>query len=76
MLLNDIDALVLASGSAATSWVAALGTEAPPIVVVIGPTTAKVARELGLKVTAVATDHSLTGLVEAVERQFIPHPPE
>ena len=76
MLLNDIDALVLASGSAATSWVAALGTEAPPIVVVIGPTTAKVARELGLKVTAVAADYSLAGLVEAVERQFIPHPPE
>jgi uroporphyrinogen-III synthase len=75
-LLTDIDALVLASGSAATSWVAAFGTEAPPIVVVIGPTTAQVARELGLKVSAVATDYSLAGLVDAVERQFILHPPE
>jgi uroporphyrinogen-III synthase len=76
MLLNDIDALVLASGSAATSWVAALGTESPPIVVVIGPTTAQVARELGLKVSAVAAEYSVVGLVAAVERQFIPHPPE
>ncbi|MFT4864476.1 MAG: uroporphyrinogen-III synthase [Ilumatobacter sp.] len=69
-LLNDIDALVLASGSAATGWVAALGTEAPPVVVAIGPTTAQVARELGLKVSAVAAEYSLVGLVDALELQF------
>ncbi|WP_395155151.1 uroporphyrinogen-III synthase [Ilumatobacter sp.] len=70
--LHDIDALVLASGSAATSWVAAFGTDAPPVVVAIGPTTAQVARELGLKVSAIAADYSLAGLVDAVERQFVP----
>ena len=70
-LLDDIDALVLASGSAATSWVAALGTDAPPVVVAIGPTTAQVARELGLKVSAVAVEYSLAGLVDALERQFV-----
>jgi uroporphyrinogen-III synthase len=68
--LTDLDALVLASGSAATSWVAALGTNAPPVVVAIGPTTAQVARELGLKVSAIAAEYSLVGLVDALERQF------
>jgi uroporphyrinogen-III synthase len=68
--LMDLDALVLASGSAATSWVAALGTNAPPVVIAIGPTTAQVARELGLKVSAIATEYSLAGLVDALERQF------
>lgn len=71
--LNDIDgidALVLASGSAAISWVAALGTDAPRVVVAIGPTTAHVAAELGLKVSAIAAEYSLAGLVEVLERQF------
>ena len=73
-LLNDLDALVLASGSAASSWVAALGTDAPPVVVAIGPTTAQVARGLGLKVSAVAAEYSLAGLVDALERHFVAHP--
>ena len=73
--LDDIDALVLASGSAAASWVAALGTDAPPVVVAIGPTTAQVAQELGLKVSAIAAEHSLAGLVDALESQFAV-PPE
>jgi uroporphyrinogen-III synthase len=61
------DALVLASGSAARSWRDALGERAvelcPRVVVAIGPTTAAAARESGLKVDAVAADHSLGGLV-------------
>ncbi len=77
------DALLLASGSAAAAWSEALrerraGTTArpeetgrdritPPLVVAIGPSTADAARTLGLEVSAVAHDHSLAGLVAALE---------
>jgi uroporphyrinogen-III synthase len=67
-------AVLFASGSAARSWVQALGTVAPDIVVVIGPSTAQVAKELGLKVTGVAADHTLEGLVTELERQVFAFP--
>lgn len=62
------DVLVLASGSAAASWVEALGVARPPIVAAIGPSTAAKAHELGLVVDGVAGDHSLVGLVDEVVR--------
>jgi uroporphyrinogen-III synthase len=61
--IDGADAVLFASGSAAAAWFDALGTEVPPIVVSIGPTTTAVAQRLGLKVTATAADHSLDGLV-------------
>lgn len=61
------DALLLASGSAARSWAAAFGTSVPAVVVAIGPQTADAARSVGVKVDAVAADHSLDGLVAALE---------
>jgi uroporphyrinogen-III synthase len=69
--LAGADALLLASGSAARAWVGAVGVDGPPIVVAIGPTTAGVAEQLGLKVTATATDHSLDGLVIELERSLV-----
>lgn len=69
--LDGADALLLASGSAARAWYDAVGVDCPPIVVAIGPTTAGIAEELGLKVTATATDHSLDGLVTALERILV-----
>jgi uroporphyrinogen-III synthase len=61
------DALVLASGSAALGWRQAWGDRVeehtPGTVVAIGPRTAAAARESGLKVDAVAADHSFGGLV-------------
>lgn len=60
------DAVLFASGSAATAWVQVFGTSTPPIVVAIGPQTAAAANALDLKVSAVATDHSLRGLVDAL----------
>lgn len=60
------DAVVLTSGSAARGWVDGVGGQAietPPIVLAIGPTTASVAAESGLKVTHVAADHSLAGVI-------------
>ena len=62
------DAVLFASGSAVESWCRRFGTEAPPIVIAIGPTTAATADGFGLKLSAVATDHSLDGLVTELER--------
>lgn len=68
--LHDSDAVLFASGSAAEAWRAALGPAAdellPRHVIAIGPTTSAAARKSGLKVTAVATDQTLTGLVDAL----------
>jgi uroporphyrinogen-III synthase len=69
-LLVGADALVLASGSSVQSWVDAVGTDSPRVVVAIGPATAAVARRLGLKITSVSADHSLAGLLTELERHF------
>lgn len=60
------DAVGFASGSAADAWVDALGTEAPPVVAAIGPTTAEAAHARGLKVTHVSADHDIEGLVAVI----------
>ncbi len=62
------DVVLFASGSAARAWVAAFGTSTPPVVVAIGPQTARDATAAGLTVTETAADHSVGGLVDAAER--------
>lgn len=62
------DAVLFASGSAARAWVDVFGDSTPPVVVAIGPQTAEAAHAAGLKVTLVAADHSVSGLVSALER--------
>ncbi len=64
------DAVVFASGSAARAWVAAFGTATPPVVVAIGPRTRAAAEAVGLKVGLLAADHSLPGIVAALEDHF------
>lgn len=64
------DAVLFASGSAARAWVAVFGESAPPVVVAIGPQTAAAVTQAGLKVSAVAADHSLSGMVKALESQL------
>lgn len=66
--VGEADAVLFASGSAVESWCHAFGTAAPPLVVAIGPTTAAAADRFGLKVSAVAADHSLDGLVAELEQ--------
>ena len=66
--VSGADAVLFASGSAVESWWRAFGTATPPLVVAIGPTTAAAADRFGLKVSAVAADHSLDGLVTELER--------
>jgi uroporphyrinogen-III synthase len=65
------DAVLFASGSAVSAWVDVFGTEISPPVFAIGPATAQVAHQLGLKVTAVAADHSLDGLVDCLRVYFL-----
>jgi len=60
------DAVLFASGSAVRSWHDAFGNSTPPVVIAIGPATAAAATDLGLKVDAIAADHSLDGLVDSL----------
>jgi uroporphyrinogen-III synthase len=60
------DAVAFASGSAVEAWVEAIGTRTPPIVCVIGPTTESAATRSGLKVSAVAADHTVQGLAHVL----------
>lgn len=69
------DALVLASGSAARSWVHLAGTQTPPIVVVIGQTTAAVSKSVGISVTAVAGEPTPVCLLDTLENIFAQHRP-
>ena len=66
------DAVLFASGSAARAWVEVFGTTTPPVVVAMGPQTARAATAAGLAVTDVADEHSVAGLVAAAERALDP----
>lgn len=60
------DAVTFASGSAARSWVDGIGLDTPPVVAVIGPTTAEVAGAAGVAPTHEAATHDVDGLVAVV----------
>ena len=62
------DVVVFTSGSQARAWVEVFGLSTPAVVATIGPRTARNAEACGLKVDLVAADHSLAGVVAAVER--------
>jgi len=69
--LRTADAVLFASGSAVAGWFDALGDDAhlclPPTIVAIGPSTAAAAEDYGLTVHTIASDHSMPGLVTALE---------
>ena len=68
----DADAVCFASGSAAEAWCEAFGPRTPPIVAAIGPTTSAAAGARGLKVTHVAADHDVEGMVAAIVAALAP----
>lgn len=68
--LRIADAVVLASGSACRSLAAAGGAGGGAMLVCIGPKTAKVAREVGLKVGLVADEATSDGIIQALVSQF------
>lgn len=64
----EVDAVTFTSASTVRGFVGALGAvKGNPKVVCIGPVTAREAREHGLRVHAVASPHTIEGLVAAVE---------
>ncbi|MDX2379442.1 MAG: uroporphyrinogen-III synthase [Acidimicrobiia bacterium] len=65
------DAVLFASGSAVHGWVNSFGRRTPPVAIAIGPSTAAVAREMGLDIGGTAADHSLEGLVTELERHLV-----
>lgn len=69
-MLRAADAIVVASGSACRSLAAAGGTNGRTTLVCIGPKTAKVAREVGLKVGLVADETTSDGIIRALVSHF------
>jgi uroporphyrinogen-III synthase len=72
-LRRGVDALTFTSGSAARNFVTLVGLDAAApraTVAVIGPATAAAAREAGLVVAVVAEEHTLEGLVGALQDYF------
>ena len=68
--LRIADAVVLASGSACRSLAAAGGAGGGAMLVCIGPKTAKVAREVGLKVGLVADETTSDGIIRTLVTHF------
>ncbi len=65
------DAITFTSSSTVTSFFEAMGGAASPgVVACIGPITAQTARSHGVEVDVVAAEHTLDGLVEALEAHF------
>jgi uroporphyrinogen-III synthase len=68
---GEVDAVTFTSASTVRGFVGALGAvRGTPKVVCIGPVTAKEARSHGFTVSAVATPHTIEGLVAALERML------
>jgi uroporphyrinogen-III synthase len=66
-----VDITTLFSGSAARRVVAAVGPESLHklgVIAAVGPSTARAAADLGLHVGAVATPHTIAGMVEIVRK--------
>lgn len=75
-LVAEADAVCFTSSSTVTGFVEACGPESvPPIVVCIGPATAATAEGAGFVVDAVASPHTVDGLVEALVKALRPTPP-
>jgi uroporphyrinogen-III synthase len=68
--LRIADAVVLASGSAVRSLAAAGGAGDDALLVCIGPKTASVAREVGLRVGLVADETTSDGIIRALVSYF------
>ena len=70
---GEVDAVTFTSASTVRGFVQALGAvKGTPKVVCIGPVTSREAREHGFSVSAVATPHTIAGVVQALERVFRP----
>ena len=67
---DSLDLVTFTSGSAVRYFVESTGHPSRALVAVIGPVTAKTARDLGLGVAIEAKPHTTDGLVAAIRRHF------
>ncbi len=75
-----IDVVTFASASTVRNLVGLLGADAPQVlararIASIGPITSAAARAAGLRVDVEATEHTIPGLVDAVEVLIVAHSP-
>lgn len=76
LVAGQVDVITFTSASTVRGFVGAAGEiGGAPRIVCIGPVTAKEARDLGLRVHAVADPHTTEGLVAAIERSLWPRRP-
>lgn len=66
--LSQIDAVTFTSSSTARNFVAMVNGKVPAHLAIfcIGPVTAETARELGLRVNAIADEQTVDGLIKAM----------
>jgi uroporphyrinogen III methyltransferase/synthase len=65
--VESADVVTFTSGSTVDQWVAAFGAELlPATVACIGPVTADVARRHGMRISVIASTHTVDGLVDAL----------
>ena len=70
-LLADAELITFTSSSTVTNFLDAYGADAvPEVVATIGPITSATARHRGLEVTVEASDHTVVGLISALEDFF------
>ena len=70
-LLADAEAITFTSSSTVTNFVDSYGADAvPEVVATIGPVTTATARSRGLEVAVEATEHTVDGLIAALEDFF------
>ncbi|HEX5419167.1 MAG TPA: uroporphyrinogen-III synthase, partial [Gammaproteobacteria bacterium] len=67
----EVDAVLLASPSAATGLVNQVQLDQGARLVTIGPSTSRAVRELGLDIAGEAREQSLAGLLEALENTYV-----
>jgi uroporphyrinogen III methyltransferase / synthase len=70
---GEIDVVTFTSGSAVNYFVESVKTKTYPVVAVIGPSTAQVARDHGLAVDIEADPHTTAGLVTAIVNYCAAH---
>lgn len=72
---GDIDVALFTSSSTVTETLAALGADGPAalarvVVASIGPVTSRTLRDAGVRVDVSATEYTVAGLLDALERHF------
>ena len=70
-LLAEAEVITFTSSSTVTNFVDSYGIDAvPEVVATIGPITSTTARSRGLEVAVEASEHTIDGLIAALERFF------